>query len=460
MKLNVITGLLVTILIVCACSSSSEEPIITNDPQGDETPQENPNEDIVLPSLGASEIMNIGAINIEASSSVIASGSSLISEKGFVWNTLPNPTISNNRLSLGQGIDSFSATIESLETDTTYYVRAYATNDGGTSYGEELTFQTLNGALVLSTQLLNVNIFHNSKDDLLYFMSYDRDSQGFAINPLKITVFNYKENQVIVEKEFDNITWTDFRAKLAISDGVHNGRFELYIVDDFGKILVVDGTTLDIINTIELPGQFDLYTGQVLKVNNLLFVGGTDRLYTYDRSSLTLLNSVDFSSNGLEFIGYNKSSANQIELAVFSGSGISTFQYDLMGNRLSAELFDRVFGAGADLLKTNDEVDFVLTGSETILLWKSGFDNQEGEQVAPTARDVFISEDGSSVYILGVDSTLRIFDSDDLFGTPSELPVVSAADNVFVDDGEVIIIDYPFWRNQSEEIVDVWIYKY
>jgi len=57
-----------------------------------------------------------------------------VTERGFCWSTSSNPTISNSKIVVGDGIGTFSDTITGLSQNTTYYVRAYATNAAGTSY--------------------------------------------------------------------------------------------------------------------------------------------------------------------------------------------------------------------------------------------------------------------------------------------------------------------------------------
>ncbi len=63
-------------------------------------------------------------------------------QRGFVYSTSPNPTIEDNKVIVGSGIGSFSTTITSLSTLTTYYVRAFATNSFGTAYGETRSIKT------------------------------------------------------------------------------------------------------------------------------------------------------------------------------------------------------------------------------------------------------------------------------------------------------------------------------
>jgi uncharacterized protein (TIGR02145 family) len=62
-----------------------------------------------------------------------------------VWSTSQNPTTANNSTSDGSGTGNFTSNLINLTANTTYYVRAYATNSAGTAYGNELTFTTTVG---------------------------------------------------------------------------------------------------------------------------------------------------------------------------------------------------------------------------------------------------------------------------------------------------------------------------
>lgn len=65
-------------------------------------------------------------------------------QHGHVWSTRNQPTINDNKTSLGTAntIGSYHSTMTGLAPNTTYYVRAYATNSVGTSYGNVTTFKT------------------------------------------------------------------------------------------------------------------------------------------------------------------------------------------------------------------------------------------------------------------------------------------------------------------------------
>ena len=63
---------------------------------------------------------------------------------GICYSTSPNPTIANTKLTIPTGgVHNYNFTVTGLANNTTYYVRAWATNSTGTGYGEQRTFRTL-----------------------------------------------------------------------------------------------------------------------------------------------------------------------------------------------------------------------------------------------------------------------------------------------------------------------------
>lgn len=88
-------------------------------------------------------VTNITGVSAESGGDVTSDGGAAVSERGVCWSTTQNPTIDNERSSNGSGMGSYSSNIANLTENTTYYVRAYAINSAGTSYGDELSFMTL-----------------------------------------------------------------------------------------------------------------------------------------------------------------------------------------------------------------------------------------------------------------------------------------------------------------------------
>ena len=71
--------------------------------------------------------------------------------RGVCWGTEPRPDIDGDHTTEETGIGSFSNTLEDLNPNTTYYVRAYVIYDHGLAYGNELSFTTLSGIPVVTT---------------------------------------------------------------------------------------------------------------------------------------------------------------------------------------------------------------------------------------------------------------------------------------------------------------------
>jgi hypothetical protein len=65
-----------------------------------------------------------------------------ITARGVCWSTSPNPTTADSKTTESGTTGSFTSNITGLTLSTLYYVRAYATNAAGTSYGAQVSFTT------------------------------------------------------------------------------------------------------------------------------------------------------------------------------------------------------------------------------------------------------------------------------------------------------------------------------
>ena len=74
---------------------------------------------------------------------------------GVVWNTTGAPTTADNMTNEGATnvTGAFTSSMSGLTPNTTYYVRAYATNTAGTSYGNEVSFTTIANTVVSAGNL-------------------------------------------------------------------------------------------------------------------------------------------------------------------------------------------------------------------------------------------------------------------------------------------------------------------
>jgi formylglycine-generating enzyme required for sulfatase activity len=73
---------------------------------------------------------------------VISVGSPTVTARGVCWSTSPNPTVNDYKTTDGIGAGTYISSITGLLYNTIYYVRAYATNSDGTTYGNEISFKS------------------------------------------------------------------------------------------------------------------------------------------------------------------------------------------------------------------------------------------------------------------------------------------------------------------------------
>lgn len=97
--------------------------------------------EILPPTLSAVTVKTVTHRSATFSAEVLSVGNGTVSESGFVYSINPNPGLTNHKVVCGASID-MSSRVNSLSPKTTYYVRAYATNEKGTGFSEEFSFTT------------------------------------------------------------------------------------------------------------------------------------------------------------------------------------------------------------------------------------------------------------------------------------------------------------------------------
>ncbi len=120
-------GFLTIITILMLESATCEDP----DPEP--TP---------VPELSTTPVTDIMANMATGGGTVISDGGSTVTERGVCWATYSGPTLNDSHTMDGNGTGVFTSEITGLDANTTYSVRAYATNSSGVGYGNVETFTT------------------------------------------------------------------------------------------------------------------------------------------------------------------------------------------------------------------------------------------------------------------------------------------------------------------------------
>jgi len=115
---------------------------------------------VKVPVLTTASVTNISSSTATCGGNVTSDGGTTITIRGVCWSTAQNPTVADSKTTDGTGSGTFTSNLQGLTPSTPYFVRAYATNSAGTSYGDIATFTTT--ALEPGTVLdYDGNVYHS-----------------------------------------------------------------------------------------------------------------------------------------------------------------------------------------------------------------------------------------------------------------------------------------------------------
>lgn len=186
-----------------------------------------PSQGSELPTLTTTVSTSITDSSAISGGNISYDGGVPVTSRGLCWSTSPNPTIDDFKSIDDYGSGVFIHSIKGLKDATTYYVRAYATNNVGTAYGNEISITTL----VLNTLSdIDGNIYHYIKIG----------NQTWMVENLKTTKYRNGENinNIINNDNWANATfgaWCDYDNNAA--NGTTLGHlYNMYSVFDSRKI--------------------------------------------------------------------------------------------------------------------------------------------------------------------------------------------------------------------------------
>lgn len=99
----------------------------------------------------AGEVTLMGIGSAQCGGTVTSDGGFAVTARGVCWSVSPEPTVSNLHTNDGNGTGTFVSTLTGLQPASTYYIRAYATNQNGTAYGEQRTITMPSGLPIVVT---------------------------------------------------------------------------------------------------------------------------------------------------------------------------------------------------------------------------------------------------------------------------------------------------------------------
>ncbi|NPA35752.1 MAG: hypothetical protein GXO47_02775 [Chlorobi bacterium] len=112
-----------------------------------------------MPAVFTNIAINITVTGAVCGGNIVTNGGSEITARGVCWSTRQNPTLDDSVTVDGAGTGYFTSEITDVAAGNTYYIRAYATNDKGTSYGNQVVLDIPSSVVfptVTTTSVTNI----------------------------------------------------------------------------------------------------------------------------------------------------------------------------------------------------------------------------------------------------------------------------------------------------------------
>lgn len=148
-----------------------------------------------IPVLTTIEVSNISYVSASCGGNISSDGGDNITARGVCWGTNDSPTIADNKTADGTGNGGFTSAVTGLIANTTYYIRAYATNSVGTGYGNVVSFKTLIDTTIYTVTDIDGNVYH----------TVTIGSQVWMVENLKVSRYR---NGDPIPNITDAVTWS------------------------------------------------------------------------------------------------------------------------------------------------------------------------------------------------------------------------------------------------------------
>ncbi|MCC4213181.1 hypothetical protein [Leeuwenhoekiella parthenopeia] len=169
-----------------------------------EEPKEDPVVELNLATVKTNEVSDVDAYKATISARVEDDGGSTIKERGICYALAPNPDYSDNRATPNsfKGSGEYEINLSDLEDNTTYFIRAFATNSKGIAYGNELSFKTLNADVPkFAISETKVSGVHDIWVETTLIETGDANIKEIGIVYGTTADLNVESNQVVVQEE-------------------------------------------------------------------------------------------------------------------------------------------------------------------------------------------------------------------------------------------------------------------
>ncbi len=139
------------------------------------------------PFVSTTQVEEVSLSMAVAGGNILFDGDVPITQKGVVWSRNPNPSNSNHEGNTKEdtGDGPFTSVLTELQPETEYFYRAYATNIMGTSYGSQMSFETVGPRIYPNPSANELWVeFKNDVEERVYVVLANLQGQSIKRKPV------------------------------------------------------------------------------------------------------------------------------------------------------------------------------------------------------------------------------------------------------------------------------------
>jgi uncharacterized protein (TIGR02145 family) len=160
--------------------------------------------DPTAPTLSTNTVASFTSTSAIAGGNITKDGGAPVTSRGVCWSTNINPTTTNSKTIDGSGTGTFISNITGLLPNTRYYARAYATNNIGTAYGNQISFVTVEIPIVFTDTVSAITFNAAISGGIINGLSVSASGLVWDTLPNPTIALSTKTNNNIITDTFRN----------------------------------------------------------------------------------------------------------------------------------------------------------------------------------------------------------------------------------------------------------------